>query len=66
MESDGVGHISLDKWFPIVQHLHSRKNFSLNNLPFPGQPADCNRVDSGHGGPMVTGFCQNNSWRKND
>ena len=25
MESDGVGHISLDKWFPIVQHLHTRK-----------------------------------------
>ena len=42
MESDGVGHISLDKWFPIVQHLHSRKNSGLNNPPVPGQPADCN------------------------
>lgn len=42
MESDGVGHISLDKWFPIVQHLHSRKNSGLNNLLVSGQPADCN------------------------
>ena len=41
MESDGVGHISLDKWFPIVQHLHSRKKFGLNNLLVPGQPSDC-------------------------
>ena len=46
MESDGVGHISLDKWFPIVQHLHSRKKFGLNNLLVPGQPADCN-IDRG-------------------
>ena len=60
MESDGVGHISLDKWFPIVQHLHSRKKFGLNNLLVPGQPADCN-IDRG---PLLQHFAKTTAGEK--
>ena len=59
MESDGVGHISLDKWFPIVQHLHSRKNSGLNNPPVPASQLTVIWIDA------ASRFCQNNSWRKN-